>query len=483
MDDETWTYADLAGAVGRVADRLRDHGVGPGDRVVMLMVNGFAFPTTDLAIMAIGAVKSPLNSMLTPAEVAAAVERVEPRCVVVDDELMHLASDVPPGIPRMQLCAGWNGGEHHSLPGMNTVSADAPAAVYLSGGTTGKPKGIVHSQDSVLHNFWAHLIDSGIGRDERLLLTTPLAHSAGLFTMAGILCGAHVRIDRKFDADRWLDLVDEFGITWSYGVPTMLKRIVDAANRRSWISSTLRTVQYGSAPMSPGLLSEALELFGPILQQLYAQTECPQYATLLRKDDHERALGEPHLLASAGRPTVMCEVTIRDGSGAALEPGEVGEVCLRSSYVMTSYWKDPEGYDARFHDDWLRTGDVGRMDGEGYVFLVDRIADMIISGGMNVYCIEVEGVLSTHPSVHQVAVFGIPDDEWGEAVHACIVTTEVDTDAVRAELVRHCRESLAAYKRPKAFEFVDTIPLTVYGKADKKAMKQSFWADLNRAIH
>jgi fatty-acyl-CoA synthase len=475
--DGMLTYADLGRAVGHVGDLLRAAGAGRGERVLMLLGNGPAFAATDIAITAIGAVKVPLNAMLSPPEVAAAADRVAPVCVVIDDDLAGLATLLPPSVLRVSLGVGWSEAvpAQRDLDPGHDLGADAPAAVYMSGGTTGKPKGIMHSQRSVMQNFWTHLIEAGIARDDRLLVTTPMAHSAGLFTATALVRGAEVVIEPGFDADRWVDLVDRWNVTWSYGVPTMVRRIVDAARRREWTNRSLRTFQYGSAPMSPGLLGEAIDLFGPVLQQLYAQTECPQFATLLRKEDHVRALAEPALLSSVGRAVTMCDVSVRTEDGAECPTGEVGEVCLRSPYVMTGYWGDDAGYRARFHETWLRTGDVGRMDGQGYLYLVDRLADMIISGGMNVYSVEVEAALSTHAAVAQAAVVGLPHNDWGEAVHALVVLDSAhdpgDVAALEKSLADHCRALLAAYKRPKTYEITDAIPTTVYGKYDKKRIR------------
>lgn len=473
--DRSLTYTDLSRAVGHVFERLRAHGVEAGDRVVLLLANGPAYPVTDLAVMALGAVKVPLNAMLSVPEVTAVVERLRPTCVVSDEALVHLAAGVHDGPAVLRLDSGWldDVAANQPVPGRHDLAPSAPSAVFMSGGTTGRPKGIVHSQHTILQNVWSHLIEAAIERDERLLLTTPLAHAAGIFTLAALARGARVVIEPGFDADRWIDLVESHKITWSYGVPTMVRRIVDAAARRGWRPATVRTLQYGSAPMSPGLLVEALDVFGPVLQQLYAQTECPQFATLLRKEDHARARHEPGLLSSAGRPVAMCDLSIRDGDGSELPAGEVGEVCLRSPYVMTGYWEDDAGYRARFHGTWLRTGDVGRLDAEGYLYLIDRLGDMVISGGMNVYCVEVEAALSTHPAVSQAAVVGLPHDDWGEAVHALVVLHDGGGSAVDVErqLGVHCRDALAAYKRPKSFEIVDEIPVTVYGKYDKKRIR------------
>ncbi|GAA0193809.1 long-chain fatty acid--CoA ligase [Cytobacillus oceanisediminis] len=478
----TWSHRELAGAAGHVAGLLAAHGVGAGDRVVLLLGNGPGFVAADLAIMARGAVKTPLNMMMAPSEVGRALAFVEPAVVVVDAEGRERCTDIPAGTAVVELAPGWEAdvGPRDVLPGPVDVTLADPAAIYLSSGTTGRPKGIVHSQDTVLHNLWAHLLDAGIDADSHLLLTTPLPHSAGLFTEAALLAGAHVRVEPGFDAERWVALVDEHDVTWSYGVPTMVKRILDVAERDGWAPTSLRTFQYGSAPMSPGLLRRALDVLGPVLQQLYAQTECPQYATLLRKSDHVLAADRPELLASAGRASTMCEVSVRGPDGAALPTGEVGEVCLRSPYVMVGYWRDPDGFAERFHGGWLRTGDVGRLDADDYLFLVDRLADMVVSGGMNVFGIEVEAALSLHPGVAQSAVIGVPDDEWGERVHAVVVPRG---RVVVADLEEHCRQHLAAYKRPKGYSLVEALPLTPYGKVDKKAIRAPHWAGADRAVN
>lgn len=477
----TWTYERLGHAVSHLAERLAGAGVGVGDRVILLLGNDIGFVAADLAVFSRGAVKTPLNLMMSPSEVRRALEFIEPTAIVLDAAGRERCEEVPEGIAEIELESGWAQDLGPlSLPPMQDMPGSEPAAIYLSGGTTGSPKGIIHSQDTVIQNLWAHLLDAGIETPSRLLLMTPLPHSAGLFTESALLAGAHVRVEPAFNASRWISLVEQHQITWSYGVPTMVKRILDVAERTGWIPTTIQTFQYGSAPMSPGLLRRSLKLFGPVLQQLYAQTECPQYATVLRKADHVRAADEPDLLASAGRPATMCEVSIRDADGRPVDTDEVGEVCLRSPYVMTGYWKDPAAYADRFHGDWLRTGDVGRVDSEGYLFLVDRLADMIVSGGMNVFGIEVEAVLSLHPAVAQAAVIGVPDEEWGERVHAVIALRD---SVENIDLDSHCRELLAAYKRPKSYDIVAALPLTTYGKVDKKALRAPYWASVARGVN
>ena len=474
--DTTLTYGELGAAVGNAARRLADAGVVPGSSVVLLSDPAPAFPVHDLAIMALGAVKVPLNPLLAREEIAGILERVRPLAAVVGAPQLALADGLLE--PKRILEAVVDSRPGGELPGAHPRDSSDPAVAYFTGGTTGRPKGIVHGQAGVLVNLWAHLLEAGIGPDERLLLTTPLAHAAGLFTLAGLLRGAYVRIERGFDADTVLARLDEDAITWTFAVPTMIYRMLDAAAARGWSPTALRTIQYGGAPISAPRLRQALELFGPVLQQLYAQTECPNYAAVLRKDDHVLALERPELLGSCGRPSLMCEITIRDPHGAELAPGEAGEICLRSPYVMDAYWDDPEAFERRFFGDWLRTGDIGYREAE-HVYLVDRKDDMIVSGGMNVYSLEVEQALVRVPGVTAVAVIGVPHDDWGEAVHAVVVGERTDENALKV----HARSGLAAYKRPKTYEFRDQLPLTSYGKVDRKALRAPYWSGRSRSIN
>jgi fatty-acyl-CoA synthase/long-chain acyl-CoA synthetase len=259
----------------------------------------------------------------------------------------------------------------------------------------------------------------------------------------------------------------------------MIYRLLDAASARDWSPQSLATIQYGGAPITATRLGEALERFGPVLQQLYAQTECPNYGCVLRKADHLAALEHPEILRSCGRPSIMCDASIRDEAGNELKSGERGEICLRAPYVMSGYWDDPELFRQRLFGDWLRTGDVGYRDAEGYFYIVDRRADMIVSGGMNVYSLEVEQVLTRAPGVTAAVVIGIPHDDWGEAVHAVVVGDGID----ESQLAGYAREHLAGYKRPKSYDIRTELPLTSYGKVDRKALREPYWAGRDRAVN
>lgn len=286
-----------------------------------------------------------------------------------------------------------------------------------------------------------------------------------------------------FDAGEAVRLLERHSITWTFLVPTMIYRVLDTlAARPSGTragGTTLRTIVYGAAPISPARLDEALRLFGPVFVQLYGQTECPNWGTRLSKPDHDPA--RSHLLTSCGQPSIMADVKIVADDGNELPANEIGEICLRSPYTLERYLDDVAATRAKFLGNWIRTGDIGLMDDDGYVYLKDRKNDMIITGGMNVYGREVEDVLSAHPDVAAVAVIGIPHPDWGEAVHAVVVATGTGLTAQR--LLAWTKPQLSAYAAPKSIEFVDSLPETPFGKIDKKALRATHWADATRAIN
>ncbi|GAA4797993.1 hypothetical protein GCM10023200_37920 [Actinomycetospora chlora] len=466
-----WTFAEVHRWARAVAAQLRERGVGAGDPVALYLGNGAAFVVADVAVALLGAVKVPVNTLLPEATVRYVVAAARVRLAVVDPALgVDLSSDVPVVLVDDLATEGGAG------PAAARVGPDARAAIYFTGGTTGRPKGVVHTQASAVALQYAQLLEAEIVADDRLLLTTPLAHAAGLLAQSALLRGATSVVEPGFDAAGVLDALRTRGITWTFLVPTMIYRLLDLLDGPEPLG--LRTVVYGAAPITPDRLARGLQLLGPVFVQLYGQTECPNWGTRLGRDDHDPA--RPDLLDSCGRASIMADVAVVDDAGEPVGAGDTGEVCLRSPYVLAGYLDDPDATAAKFlPGGWIRTGDVGYLDEGGYLHLRDRRADMVISGGMNVYCREVEDVLAGHPAVAQVAVIGRPHDDWGEAVHAVIVPAGA---ADTGEILAWCRGRLAAYARPKSAELVDDLPLTPFGKVDKKALRAPYWAGRGRAI-
>lgn len=496
FDDTNYTYSDLERWSRAIAHQLRAAGVGVGDAVALYMSNAPEFVATDIAIARLGAVKTPINYMLTPDTVAYIIEASKAKVLVGDEGMLSripevVRGDTCPSVIQTRRHANaqlpgavWLAdlSEAESEPTQSAPSGATPendAAIYFTGGTTGKPKGVVHTQASTVALHYAQMLEGEILESERLLLMTPLAHAAGLFAQSAILRGATILLYDGFDADIAVDLISSGETTWSFLVPTMIYRMLDLLEDRDHSELKMRTIVYGAAPIAPARLEQALRIFGSIFIQLYGQSEAPNWGTRLAKSDHDPS--RPDLLTSCGRASIMADVMIVDDEGNPLGPGEIGEICIRAPYALRAYLDNEEATREKFLGDFIRTGDIGEMNDDGYVFLKDRKNDMVISGGMNVYSREVEDALSAHPGVKAVAVIGIPHPDWGEAVHAVIVRRE-GTELDEASLIAWSRDKVAAYARPKSITFIESLPETAFGKVDKKILREPHWANAGRGI-
>lgn len=495
----TLTYAALDEQSNAVAHALIDRGVTPGDRVAMMMSNCVEYVVADLAIIKAGAVKVPLNDMLTPEEFEYMLSDSGAATVIAGPEFTDTLNDLQASLPELKHCIGIErgqvipeeftqfttliaNGESETTPAVDIAPSD-PVAHYYTGGTTGKPKGVVHSHRNMSMNTYAHSIELGITGDDRLLLMTPLPHSAGLFLWGGLLTGATMVVHDGFAPEDALRTIETRSITWTFMVPTMIYRLLDHPDLDSFDTSTLETLAYGAAPMTATRIKEGLNAFGSIFLQFYGQTEIPNLITTFGKQEHKQAVksGATKRLESAGQSSLMADVKIIDyDSGDEVPPGDVGEILATAPYAMDEYFEQPEKTTETLDDGWVRTGDIGRIDENGYLYLLDRDSDVIITGGMNVYSTEVEEVLDRHSDIKEVAVIGIPDPDWGEAIHAVIIPhTARLTDA---DIMAFADEHLADYKKPKSVEFVDKIPTTPYGKQDKVALRDRHWEDEIRDI-
>lgn len=485
-DGRTWTFGELDETSDRLAHALQELGVGPSVPVALMMSNGAEYVVADLAILKLGAAKVPLNDMLS-AEEATYILR-NSRAVValatasqMDVAVAHLKTG-----EDLRAVVSVEEASGEGVLSWSEVLADHPAGapevdiapddiglMMYTGGTTGRPKGVVHRQDRLALNQLAHRIETEIRADDRLLLSSPLPHSAGLLLQTALAAGAVTYVERRFDPEAVLQAVERDGVSYLFLVPTMIYRLLDRAAELQGDYSALRTILYGAAPISPERLTEGLDRFGPVFVQLYGQSEAPNFITRLRREDHTTEPARAHRLRSCGQPTAMAQVRIVDEDGRPQPPGTEGEVAARTTFTMTGYHELPEATEKSLRDGWLHTGDIGYLDEDGYLYLLDRKNDMIISGGMNVYCSEVESAVSEVPGVGQVAVAGIPHPDWGEAVVAFVVP-DLEEPFDESALHAHCREKLSAYKRPKAVRVVESLPLTAYGKVDKKALRAAW---------
>ncbi|TNM38349.1 long-chain fatty acid--CoA ligase [Nocardioides albidus] len=475
-DGRTWTFAELDDAARRLAADLQARDVRAGTPVALILPNGVEYVVADLAIAMLGAAKVPLNLMLSDDEQAYILTDSQAAvCVVRHDREASVDLARTRGCDADTIVVGGPGDgwaaalDREPLTELPPVPADARALIMYTGGTTGLPKGVVHQQRGLAMNLLSHLVEMELTAEDVLLLTSPLPHSAGFLLQTALAKGAATFVEDRFDVDEVLDRIERDQVSYLFLVPTMIYRLLDAVvAREGFDASSLRTILYGAAPITPDRLEQGLALFGPVFVQLYAQSEAPNFLTRLRRDDHRTDAGGG-LLTSCGQSVLMAEVRVVRDDGSPCAPNEVGEVTARSPYTMVGYLDRPVETAEALRDGWLHTGDLGFLSVDGYLHLVDRKKDMIITGGLNVYSSEVEQVLARLDGVKSVAVAGVPHPDWGEAVVAFVIPAD---DGVTAEsILAAARDELSTYKRPKQVVLVDTLPTTAVGKVDKKALR------------
>lgn len=472
--DRRFTYRDLDARAGELAAFLRGEGVGRGDRIALHLRNCAEYVVADLAILKLCAVKVPLNELMSPVELAYCLDHSE-ATVLISHASLPLAADLPARLavrisvadaapPRSGSIAWEDARAPASGAAADRAGPDELALIAYTGGTTGHPKGVCHSQHRLAVNILATIICGDIRADEVMLLTTSLPHSAGYHLQGCLVQGGILVLAERFTPAQFVGLAQAHAVTWTFAVPTMLYRLLDHLGEDGAVPASLRTIVYGAAPMSRERLEQGLKRLGPIFIQLFGQTECPNFVTILSKADHLEA----RLLTSCGRPVAMLDVRIRKADGAIAAAGEVGEVEVASPYLLLEYYKNPAATAEALGDGWLKTGDLGYLDAGRYLFLVDRAKDMIVSGGMNVYSVEVEAALRQHPDILDAAVIGVPDPDWGEGVVAFVTVAQAIGEA---EVRAFAKTLLGAYKVPKRVLVRDALPLTKYGKIDKKALR------------
>ena len=499
--DRTLTYGELDRRSNAFANALVDRGVIPGHRTALLMVSLPEYLVARLGLIKAGAVELPINPMLSPPEFEYMLSDAGAGTVItgpsftetIDTELRGSLDKVenwiaitrgenPPAAFESFSCLESEGSSSTS-PEVD-LSPDDLGGHFYTGGTTGKPKGVLHTQRGLALDNAAHLMEFEIGGDDTLLITTPLPHAGGGFLSVGLLCGADAVVHPSFDVEDVLAAIETHGVTWTFMVPTMIYELLDSPALAEADTSSLDTICYGAAPMTPDRLRAGLEEFGPIFLQFYGQTEIPNLITTLGKDEHRIALdgGFEERLSSAGHPSLMVDLRIQDvETGREVGPGEIGELLASAPYQMVGYHERPDATDETLDDGWVRTGDIARVDEDGYVYLLDRRNDVIVSGGMNVYSTAVEEVIAEHQAVQEVGVIGIPDDKWGEAVKAVVVTYE-EASTTEQEIISFSEQQLADYKIPKSVDFVDNLPKTPYGKIDKGDLREPYWQGTDREI-
>jgi long-chain acyl-CoA synthetase len=477
------TYAELDDRSNRLAQALLSAGVRAGDRVAHLDRTSPEVVELLFATCKLGAVTVPLNWRLAGAELRTIVADAGCSVLVAGPAYREVAREISAAVA--QTLEVIDTGEDYEQrlrsergedPGHRGEASDVAVQMYTSG-TTGLPKGVLTTQRNLAAAYLSADVWS-FDADSISLTPLPMFHIGGIgWAYLGLVNGATTILVSEFDATEVIDLLERDRVTNAVFVPTILQMLAAVPGAAERDFSSLRSIAYGASPITTPVLRAALHTFRCPLFGVYGLTETTGGAVQLRPEDHDADGARQHLLSSAGRPLPWVEMRIVDPiGGRECAPGEVGEVWLRAPNVMAGYYnRAAETAAALTSDGWLRTGDGGYRDDDGYLFLTDRIKDMIVSGGENIYPVEVEEVLSQHPGVRDVAVIGVPDDRWGETVMALVVVAPGATvDA--EELVAFARERLAGYKLPRSVEFVDELPRSPAGKVLKRELRARYGA-------
>ncbi|MFI9508212.1 long-chain-fatty-acid--CoA ligase [Nocardia sp. NPDC052566] len=491
--DRVRTVAESADRIARFAGALRELGIEQGDRVGILALNSDRYHEYYLAVAWLGAVVNPVNIRWSPAEIIYSLRDSGTSVLLVDDAFATAIAPIRAGFDGLRAVIFLGDGEQPSetlsyeqlIAGHEPIEdtrtgGDALLGVFYTGGTTGHPKGVMLSHNNVVASGMGSLATGFVlSKGGRLLHAAPMFHAAdfALWTVGNLAGVTHVTVP-MFTPKGVLRAISEHRTTDGLLVPTMIQMLVDDPDRADYDLSSMRQFVYGASPISEAVLERAMKAFPAAgFTQAYGMTELSPIATLLSPADHAR----PELRRAAGRAAPHVEVRVVDEFGNEVPRGTVGEVVAKGDNVMLGYWNKPEETAAAVRDGWMHTGDGGRMDEQGYVFIVDRLKDMVITGGENVYSIEVENAVASHPAVASCAVIGIPDPRWGERVHAVIVTLPGKTVS-EAEIHDHCKELIANYKVPRSVAFVDALPISGAGKILKRELRKQFWDETDTQV-
>jgi acyl-CoA synthetase (AMP-forming)/AMP-acid ligase II len=492
------SYGEAVSEANRLAHALIAADIGKGDRIAFLGKNSIEQALVFFAASKVGVVPVPLNYRLAPPEWSYIIRDAGARLVIVAADFVPAIEALRPDLAQVERFVAIDAERPASWEDYRAWLAAAPASapeatvkpeddlyqMYTSG-TTGRPKGAVLTQRNVTMQVFQQLVGLGaLGQGERCLIVAPMYHAAAALTAFGcIACGGGLYIQEDFNPFEVVRVLSEERISRTTLVPAMIQAclvmVPDVAERRY---DALRMIGYGASPIAAETLRRAIEVFQCDFLQGYGMTETTSALTFLTAEDHRRALREkPELLLSAGRPLLGSEVRVVDARDRPVPTGEIGEVVGRGPQIMRGYWNLEEASAEALRGGWMHTGDAGIIDEEGYLYIQDRVKDMIVSGGENVYPREVEEVLYAHPEIADAAVIGIPDDKFGEAVMAIVVLRQ-GSSATAEHIIEFCKGKLAGYKRPRLVDFVEVLPRNPSGKVLKRELREPHWAGRSRRV-
>jgi long-chain acyl-CoA synthetase len=492
--DYEGTFAEHLDRTTRLASALRSElGVEPGDRFALMATNSHEYLELYHAAFLGAGVVNPLNLRLAPKELEFILQDSGTKVCFVDFMFANNVAAIreAAGIEKVVLI-GPDLDSPHDLTYDALLAAgkpvvpdepeeDDPVVLMYTGGTTGLPKGVLLDQRAEMLNLYHVSMAVGLDEDRTYLHQTPMFHAASMGGVLGIpASGARSAFIPLFDPVKVMEAIERYEVDWTVMVPTMIGMVVNHPEYEPKRLESLRKLTYGASPMPTALLEQVLDTYPDLeISQGYGMTEASAILTFLTADDHRRG-GE--ILKSAGRGVPGVMLSIQGPDGNLLGPGQTGEVCARAGNFMREYWNRPEETAEAFRDGWYHTGDAGYLDPQGYLFLVDRVKDMIVTGGENVYSTEVENAIAKHPDVEQVAVIGIPSEQWGEAVHAIVVPKE-GTEPTEQAILDHAREWIAGFKVPKSVEFrSEPLPLSGALKVLKRQLRAPYWEGRDRGV-
>jgi fatty-acyl-CoA synthase len=491
MGDEHLTFEQLNDQANQLAHRLLSMDIEPGDRLAILSYNCLQYVVISYAVAKCGAVIVPVNFRYKRDELVYVINDCEPKVLLFGPEFISLVEEARTGFASPLHLVAISGeplssgltlstamhGQPSSDPAVRVDPAAAFAVTYTSG-TTGFPKGVLASHSAYLNTYTGMIVEGDLGPGEITLVCLPLFHNGGMHSQLQptlVRGGTAIIMPRGFQPDRILDAVERHGVTMTMWVPTQLAMLVNDPGVTNHNLSTLGKIWYGSSPISPTLLRACMDTFKAGFYQWYGQTETGMVSVLRPEDHVERS-------QCTGREIFNANLRVVDEGGDDVPVGEVGEII--SSQVplgMIGYYNMGEANSRTIRDGWIHTGDLARVEGEGYFTVVDRLTNMIISGAENIYPKEIEDVISSHPGVHEVAVFGIPDEIYGESVCAVVVKKK-GYHLGEEDIINFCASRISSYKKPKRVEFIDALPKNPTGKVAKNVLREPYWASRKKRI-
>lgn len=495
--DQTMSYAEAQLLTNRLGNAWIGLGLEKGDRVAYLSKNSIEYPIVMFGSSRAGVAPVPLNYRLAPQEWLYIINDSQAKALLISPEYVNDINSIRDQLTTVEhfivvdneVAEGfeafypWIHSYPNTEPDRDVTPDDDLYQMYTSG-TTGNPKGAVLKQKAVtthIHQFqYRRKREPG----ERNLIVAPMYHAAAaITTCATVAAVGTLVIKEMFDPVDVVQELSEGDIVHVTLVPAMIQAcligVPDVAERSY---KTLKTISYGASPIAEETLRKALSIFKCEFWQGYGMTETTAVIAQLSHDDHVKALdGNAHILLAAGLPILATKVKIVDDNGDEVPVGTVGEICGKGPQLMSGYWNLPEETEKALQNGWMHTGDAGRVDEEGYVYIEDRVKDMIISGGENIYPREVENCVFQHQAIADCGVIGIPSEKWGEAIHAVIVLKK-DAEVTEEELIAHCRDHIAHYKCPKSIEFIEELPRNASGKVLKRELRKKFWGDKSRGV-